>query len=313
VSERTAAVIMAAGKSTRMKSAIPKAAHLMCGKPVTRHIIDACREAEVSDIIVVVGYEAEMVKSALGDDVNYALQAQQLGTGHACMQAMPLIGPEVSRVLVLPGDCPLLTASTITELLSVHTEGGFSAALLTAILDDAGNYGRIVRDSSGNVSGIVEAKDATVEQLAICEMNPAVYCFARVDLEENLGRISAKNAQGEYYLTDVIGLLVDSGRSVGAVAVEDPLEALGINNRVELAEAASIMRSRILRDLMLSGVTIVDPATTHIDAGVCIGPDTTIHPFTIIERGSVIGSGCEIGPYAHLRGVTVADGGKAEG
>jgi bifunctional UDP-N-acetylglucosamine pyrophosphorylase / glucosamine-1-phosphate N-acetyltransferase len=312
VSERTAAVIMAAGKSTRMKSAIPKAAHPICGKPVTRHIIDACREAGIEHVIVVVGYEAELVKAALGDDVSYALQEQQLGTGHACMQAMPLISPEVSRVLVLPGDCPLLTGSTVADLLRVHTEGGYSAALLTAILDDAGNYGRIVRDSRGNVCGIVEAKDATVEQLAICEMNPAVYCFARADLEENLGRISSNNAQGEYYLTDVIGLLVDSGRSVGALAVDDPLEALGINNRVELAEAASIMRSRILRDLMLSGVTIVDPATTHIDAGVRVGADTVIQPFTIIERGSVIGSGCEIGPFAHLRGVTVVDGGKAQ-
>ena len=309
MSERTAAVIMAAGKSTRMKSAIPKAAHLICGKPVTRHIIDACREAGVEDVIVVVGYEAEMVKSALGDDVCYALQAQQLGTGHACVQAIPYLAQDVSRVLVLPGDSPLLTPATIKRLLQFHAEQNCAAAMLTAVLDDPGNYGRIVRDAYGRVCEIVEAKDATPEQIAIREINPSVYCFARADLEENLGRISSNNSQGEYYLTDVIGFLVSSGRGVGALPVEDPLETLGINNRVELADAGSIMRSRILRELMLGGVTIVDPATTHIDAGVSIGADTIVHPFTLVELGSVIGSRCEIGPFAHLRGVTIPDGG----
>lgn len=303
--EKLAAVIMAAGKSTRMKSALPKAAHAICGKPMTSHVIDACMEAGIASVVVVVGHEAEKVRAALGDDVSYAYQTEQLGTGHACMQAMPEIAEDVTNVVVLPGDAPLITAEAIRELMEAHISEGNAATLLTAELEDAAAYGRVVRDSSGAVLRVCEAKDADEATLAIREINTSIYCFARELLAENLALLRTDNAQGEYYLTDVIGLLNESGKRVGAVIARNAADTLGINNRVELAEAAAIMRKRILERLMLSGVTIVDPATTYIDCDVEIGHDTIINPCTIIERGSTIGANREIGPFVRLRGKEV--------
>ena len=296
-------MIMAAGKSTRMKSALPKAAHMICGKPMTRWIVDACIEADVRDVAVVVGYEAGKVRQALGDDIAYADQTEQLGTGHACLRAMPHIPDGVGNVLVLPGDTPLITADALGSLIETHRAERNAATLLTAVLEDASHYGRVVRDATGAVARVVEAKDADAETLAVREINTSIYCFDRAELAAGLSRLSNDNAQGEYYLTDVIEMLAASGRRVGAVIADDPADTLGINNRIELAQAASIMRKRILDRLMLSGVTIVDPATTYIDADVEIGPDAVIHPCTLIERGSRIGAGCEVGPFAHLRGV----------
>jgi len=302
-----AAVIMAAGKSTRMKSALPKAAHTVCGKPMTRWIVDACIEAGVRDVVVVVGYQAQKVKEVLGDDISYAEQTEQLGTGHACIQAMRHIPKEVDTVLVFPGDTPLISADALGSLIEAHTAQRNSATLLTAVLDDATHYGRVVRDSRGAVMKVVEAKDADAQTLAIREINTSIYCFDRAELADNLSRLSNDNAQGEYYLTDVVEVLAGSGKRVGAVIATDLADTLGINNRIELAQAASIMRNRILERLMLSGVTIVDPATTYIDADVEIGPDAVIHPCTVIERGSRIGAGCEVGPFVRLSGVTIAD------
>jgi bifunctional UDP-N-acetylglucosamine pyrophosphorylase/glucosamine-1-phosphate N-acetyltransferase len=310
VGKRFAAVVMAAGKSTRMKSALPKAAHPICGKPMTRCVVDACREAGVETVIIVVGHEAGKVKSALGDDLTYVLQSEQLGTGHACREAMPRVPDDVASVLVLPGDTPLITAKALRSLIDAHTQQRNAATLLTAVLEDASHYGRVVRDPSGAVLRVVEAKDADPGALAIREINTSIYCFARSELADGISRLSNDNAQGEYYLTDVVEMLASSGRRVGAVVAENPADTLGINNRIELAEAAAIMRKRILDRLMLSGVTIVDPATTYIDVGVEIGPDTVIHPCTVIERGSRIGTNCEVGPFARLSGVTIADGTK---
>lgn len=300
---------MAAGKSTRMKSALPKAAHAICGKPMTRHVIDACIEAGVRDVVVVVGHEAEKVKSALGEDVAYAYQAEQLGTGHACQQALPHIPNEVMDVLVLPGDTPLITAASLRGLVDAHETEGNAATLLTAMLDDASHYGRVVRNEAGAVVKVVEAKDADTETLAVREINTSIYCFGKALLAEKLGLIRSDNAQGELYLTDVIELLNRSGERVGAVIADNWRDTLGINNRVELAEAAAIMRGRILDSLMLSGVTIVDPATTYIDCDVEIGKDTVIHPCTIIERGSRIGGNTEVGPFVSLKGVEMAANG----
>ncbi len=308
MSRRFAAVIMAAGKSTRMKSALPKAAHLICGKPMTRHVVDACLEAGIADVVVVVGHEAEKVKSALGSDVVYAYQTEQRGTGHACMQAVPHLAGEVSDVVVLPGDTPPITAAVLSRLVTEHSSEGNAATLLTAVLDDASHYGRVIRDAAGAVLRVVEAKDADPATLDIMEINTSIYCFRKDALARTLALLKTDNAQGEYYLTDVIGLFNASGERVGAVIADNSADTLGINNRVELATAAAIKRQRILTALMLSGVTIVDPATTYIDCDVEIGRDCVVHPCTIIERGSRIGENCEVGPFARLKSVKMADG-----
>ncbi len=310
MSRRFAAVIMAAGKSTRMKSALPKGVRVICGKAMTRHVVDACLGAGIADIVVVVGYEAEKVKAAVGPDVSYAMQTEQFGTGHACLQAMPAISDDVTDVVVLPGDAPLITSQALADLIETHAGRGNAATLLTAMFDDGGSYGRVVRGAGGAVAAVVEAKDADEKTLAIREVNASMYCFGKKDLAQNLARLRDDNAQGEYYLTDVIKMLADAGRPVGAVISPEAGDIMGINNRIELAQAAAGMRKRILDELMLAGVTIVDPATTYIDCDVIIGRDTIIHPCTVIERGSRIGANCEVGPFAWLRGVTLADGKK---
>lgn len=310
MSRQFAAVIMAAGKSTRMKSALPKGAHAICGKSMTRHVVDACMGAGIGNIVVVVGYEAEKMKAAVGPDVTYAMQAEQLGTGDACLRALPSISADVTDVVVLPGDAPLITSQALVGLIETHAAKGNAATLLTAILDDGGSYGRVIRDDSGAVTEIIEAKDAYENVLAIQEINASIYCFDKAALIERLGMLRTDNAQGEYYLTDVIKMLADAGRLVGAVAARDATDVKGINNRIELAQGSARMRSRILNELMLTGVTIVDPATTYIDSGVVIGADTVIYPCTVIERGSRIGANCEVGPFARMRGVTLADGTK---
>lgn len=293
-----ATVILAAGKSTRMKSALPKAVHPLCGKPVTRHIVDACHAVGIEQVVVVVGYEAEKVKAAIGDDVLYAVQSEQLGTGHATMQAMHLI--DKPHMLLLPGDAPLITPAALERLMEYHKSSNSAAALLTALLDQPANYGRIVRDSRGSVERIVEARDASPEILAINEVATSIYCFDVTFLNEALSGLSTDNAQSEYYLTDTIEILRSKGRGVGAVIAADSRDTLGINTRIELADAAAIMRRRILDKLMLEGVTVIDPATTYIDSGVKIGRDSVIHPCTVIEGRTVIGEGSVVGPFARL-------------
>ncbi len=295
------AVIMAAGKSTRMKSALPKTVHSICGKPMARHVVDACRQAGIDDVVVVIGHEADKVRESLGKDVSYALQEEQLGTGHACMQAMSEVDSSITDVVVMPGDAPLLTGDVLKSLVDTHTDEANGITMLTAMLNDAGAYGRIVRSADGRVTGIVESKDASVDQLAIREINTSIYCFDRGLLERDLSRIKTENAQGEYYLTDVIGLASASGDRIGASVVCDFRDVLGINNRVELAEAARIMRERILQRLMLDGVTIVDPHTTYVDSGVEVGADSVIYPCTVIEGKTVIAGGKRVGPFAHLK------------
>lgn len=298
-----AAIILAAGKSKRMKSAIPKAAHPICGKPVARHIVDACFVSGVKRIVMVVGHEAEAVKSAVGGDIDYALQSEQFGTGHAAMQALSLV--DTPNVLVLPGDAPLLTPTALTELMANHAKTKAAVTLLTAVFDDPHDFGRILRAPDGSVERIIESLDASPDVLAIKEVNTSVYCFDTALLRESLAELRTDNAQGEYYLTDTIEILRRKGRSVRAIIADDPRDTLGINTRIELAEAAGIMRRRILDKLMLDGVTIVDPNTTYVDVGVEIGRDTVIHPCTIIEGNSKIGEGCVIGPFAHLKDTVI--------
>jgi bifunctional UDP-N-acetylglucosamine pyrophosphorylase/glucosamine-1-phosphate N-acetyltransferase len=299
------AIVLAAGKGTRMKSRLPKAAHLVCGKPLARYAVDTAREAGAERVVVVVGHEAEAVRAALGDDVEYVLQAEQRGTGHAVMQAEAALR-EAGTVLVLNGDLTLLSVEELQSLVERHRTTGAAATILTAELEDPASYGRVLRRSDGSVERLVERRDATPAEAAIREINVGVYAFQGPALRDTLCRLRPDNDQGEYYLTDVIGLLVADGRRVEAV-VGDPDSALGINDRVDQAAAAAILRGRILRRLMLAGVTIIDPATTYVDAGVVVGEDTVIHPMTTLQGRTTIGAECQIGPSARIIDSTLAD------
>jgi len=307
-----AAIVLAAGKSTRMRSKLPKALHPVCGKPILAHILDALAEAGVTRRIVVVGHEGEAVRKTLdaryGDGVlEYVEQVEQRGTGHAALMAQPLLAAHQGTSLIVPGDAPLLTAGVLRDLLQTHVTRKAGATLLTAVLSDAGAYGRVLRDPNGDVSGIVEARDASPEQREVREINTSVYAFASAGLFRALRDLKPNNAQGELYLTDAIRLLKEAGSSIAAVVAPDPDIVLGVNTRVELAEVAETLRRRLLCDLMLAGVSIVDPATTYVDAGVRIGQDTTLLPGTHLLGETIIGEECVIGPNAVLTDVTVGD------
>lgn len=301
------AIILAAGKGTRMKSQLPKVLHKVSGQSMVQHVLNAVEGAGVTNPIVVIGHGAELVRDMLGDRVSFVLQAEQLGTGHAVMQTKEQLGERAGDVIILCGDTPLITQETIAQLLDDHASAQGSATVLTAVLDDPTGYGRIVRSSVGLVEGIVEHKDATDQQRKIQEVNTGVYCFKIGDLFSALEQITPANAQGEYYLTDVLGILNQQGKKVGATVLSDPDELMGINDRAQLAVAESIMRRKINHRVMMSGVTIIDPESTFIDAEAEIGPDTIIHPFTFIQGNTTIGSNCSIGPGSRLVNVTVAD------
>jgi len=302
-----AAVILAAGKSTRMRSRLPKALHPLCGLPLTRHVVEACRAAGITRRVVVVGHEADTVREGLGDDLEYALQAEPRGTGDAAQAAEPLLAGFTGTVLVLAGDVPLLRPETLGRLIQRHRETGAAATLLTAFLDDATGYGRIIRNPDGSVARIVEQKDATPEERALREWNPSIYCFEAPLLFAALRDIRPDNAQREHYLTDVIAILAGQGCRIEAVPTEDTREALGVNTRVELAEAGRILRQRILTDLMLSGVTITDPSATYVDVGVIVGPDTVIEPQTFLLAGTSVGEGCTLGPFTRIVNSRIGD------
>lgn len=310
-----ACIVLAAGKSTRMRSKTPKTLHPVCGLPLIAHILDALENASVHRRVVVVGHQADVVRNTLdarysgGDGtLEYALQAEQKGTGHAVQQAEPLLSTHNGTVLVVPGDAPLLTSDALRALIATHLATGAGATLLTAVLPtDAGAYGRVLRDADGSVLSIVEAKDATPEQLALREINTSVYAFQGTSLFRALRDLRPNNVQGELYLTDVIALLREAGQKIGAVIAPDPDMVLGVNTRVELAEVNEKMRRRLLRDLMLGGVTVVDPATTYMDAGVTVGQDSVIHPHTILRGDTCIGEDCIIGPYAHIESARIGN------
>lgn len=295
-----AAVILAAGKSTRMRSRLPKPLHPLCGLPLTAHVVRACRAAGVARCVVVVGHEAETVQKGLGDGLEYALQPEQRGSGDAAQAAEPLLRGFTGTVLVLAGDVPLLRPSTLALLLEHHRATRAAATLLTAFLDDATGYGRIVRNPDGSVARIVEHRDATPEERAIREWNPSLYCFDAPALFAALRDIRPDNAQGEYYLTDIIGILAGQDRRIEAVPMDDAREALGVNTRVEMADAARLLRRRLLADLMLSGVTVTDPDATYVDVDVTVGQDTILEPQTFLLRGASVGEGCVIGPYTRI-------------
>jgi bifunctional UDP-N-acetylglucosamine pyrophosphorylase/glucosamine-1-phosphate N-acetyltransferase len=305
---KTAAVILAAGKGTRMYSEKPKVLHSVAGKPLVQHVLDEARTAGVHQLVLVIGHGGEEVKNTLGEELTYAWQKEQLGTGHAVMQAMGSLEPDVERVVVLSGDVPLLRGDTIQQFLEHYAKSNAKAAVLTAYVDKPDGYGRIIRDSEEHVVKIVEHGDASPKELAIKEINSGTYCFDKKLLAKCLTELKPDNVQGEYYLTDVIHAIRGQGMPVIAVPVEDNREIMGINNRIQLAEAEAVFRDRVNKKLMLAGVTIVDPNTTYIDAQVEVGQDTVIYPFTILRGKTQIGKDCMVGPNVDITDTTVGSG-----
>ena len=301
-------VILAAGMGTRMKSKMPKVLHKVCGKPLSKWVIDASKAAGADKVCAVVGHKAETVKEVLGDVCEFALQAEQKGTGHAVMQAIDVIKNSKGEVVILNGDTPLITAETINKAIEYHKNNGNQATVITAILDDATGYGRIVRDNDGSVLKIVEQKDASEEEKKINEVNSGMYVFDAQSLVYALDKITPNNAQGEYYLTDTLEILLSAGKKIGGYAISDNDEIRGINDRVQLNEAEKIMQKRINEYHMRNGVTMRNPESVYIEDGVEIGNDTEICQNVTIKSGTKIGSDCVIGSGSMLNRAVIHDG-----
>lgn len=301
-------VILAAGMGTRMKSKMPKVLHKVCGKPLSKWVIDASKAAGADKVCAVVGHKAETVKEVLGDVCEFALQAEQKGTGHAVMQAIDVIKNSKGEVVILNGDTPLITAETINKAIEYHKNNGNQATVITAILDDATGYGRIVRDNDGSVLKIVEQKDASEEEKKINEVNSGMYVFDAQSLVYALDKITPNNAQGEYYLTDTLEILLSAGKKIGGYEISDNDEIRGINDRVQLNEAEKIMQKRINEYHMRNGVTMRNPESVYIEDGVEIGNDTEICQNVTIKSGTKIGSDCVIGSGSMLDRAVIHDG-----
>ena len=301
-------VILAAGMGTRMKSKMPKVLHKVCGKPLSKWVIDASKAAGADKVCAVVGHKAETVKEVLGDVCEFALQAEQKGTGHAVMQAIDVIKNSKGEVVILNGDTPLITAETINKAIEYHKNNGNQATVITAILDDATGYGRIVRDNDGSVLKIVEQKDASEEEKKINEVNSGMYVFFFYSHGYALDMITPNNAQGEYFLTDTLEILLSAGKKIGGYAISDNDEIRGINDRVQLNEAENIMQKRINEYHMRNGVTMRNPESVYIEDGVEIGNDTEICQNVTIKSGTKIGSDCVIGSGSMLDRAVIHDG-----
>ncbi len=305
---KIAAVVLAAGKGTRMKSERPKVLHELAGRPMLHYPVDGALALGCRPVVLVTGHGADEVRASLRDrQVSFALQEQQLGTGHALLSARRSLEDFCGDLLLLCGDVPLLRRETLQQLLDLHRAEQAAATVLTAQLDNPRGYGRILRDGD-EVLGIVEEKDATEQQRGIREVNTGIYIFTAPRVFDILAGLGRDNAQGEYYLTDVLAALRRAGQRVQALVLEDADEAMGINSRVQLAEAAAILRRRINERWMLDGVTLVDPAATYIDDAVKIGPDTVIHPGVSLWGESRIGRNCIIEPGVTVTGCEVGDG-----
>lgn len=302
------AVVLAAGAGTRMKSDKPKVLHEICGKPMVTHVTSQAAEAGAENIIVVVGHGGDRVREAIDDGkLKFALQSEQLGTGHAVMQAVGSV-PDEGGVFVLCGDTPLITSETLRSFAEFHEGSSHAVTVLTALFDDPTGYGRIIRAEDGSLLRIVEQKDASEAERAVKEVNAGMYCFDAAFLKENITKLSADNAQQEYYITDLIGMAVESGAGAGAFTVADADEIMGVNNRVQLAAAAGVMRRRIARKHMLGGVTVIDPDSVYIEADVVIGNDTEIWPGVQLKGSTVIGSGCVIGSETIIENSEIGSG-----
>ncbi len=294
-----------------MRSDLPKVMHAVAGRTLLGHVLAAVTAIGTGRTVVVVGHGRAQVVASLGDsDVVPVVQDRQAGTGHAtrvALGALEDLGPD-EPVIVLPGDTPLLTASTLAELVRTHAETGAVATLLTAVVDDATGYGRVVRDAAGRVVEVVEHRDADAATAAIREINASVYVFAVGPLREALAKVTTDNAQGEEYLTDVVGMLAAAGSAVAAYVAGDAAEVSGVNDRVQLAAAGRILRDRVVTEAMLAGTTVVDPSTTWVDVGVTLEPDTTLWPNTHLRGCTHIGRGAVVGPDCTLTDTVVGEG-----
>ncbi len=296
-----------------MKSQRPKPLHRLCGKPMLAYVLESLETSSVDEVAIVVGHKADVVTKKIGEQplrvpIHFAYQDVQRGTGDAAqigLSGLPEEIDEDSDVIVLPGDAPLLRAETIRELIDQHRDNGVAATVLTAELDDPTGYGRVVRGRSGNVVGIVEQKDGSPEELAIREVNTSIYVFKRSLLTPALRRLTPDNAQGEYYLTDVVKVLAEAGHAVDSLVCSSPEEASGVNDRLQLAYAEREMRRRTNDSLMRSGVSMLDPDTTYVETTVRVGLDVTLFPGVILQGRTVIGDGSEIGQNTRLVDCTV--------
>lgn len=295
-----ASVILAAGKGTRMKSELPKVLHPLMGKPLVAYVIDACKEANAEKNIVVIGHQAELVKKQLGSGPEYVEQMQQLGTGHALMIAAENLKKFKGDLLVLAGDTPFLTGEILKKLIKRHQKTDAAASLLTAYIDPPLAYGRIIRDDKGQIRKIVEARDATPEELAVIEINTSHYCFKAEKVLPLLSQLTTANDQGEYYLTDIIHLLVGKKERIESILAKDPNVVIGINNRKHLGEAHQLLRNALVDEWSEKGVTFTDPDSVMIGPDVKIGQDTTIMPFTSLLGHTKIDRNCVIGPQVKL-------------
>jgi bifunctional UDP-N-acetylglucosamine pyrophosphorylase/glucosamine-1-phosphate N-acetyltransferase len=295
------AIILAAGKSTRLKSRRPKALHEVCGRPMLQWVLDACYDAGVERVLVVVGHGKDEIVARFGGDrrIHWVEQTEQLGTGHAArMCEAELRKAHGGDAFILAGDGPLIRGEVLSTLRQAHKDERAAASMATAVLDDPTGYGRIVRDAAGEFVAIVEHADATPEQREIREVFPSYYCLRVEDLLHGLSKLTNDNAKGEYYLTDVYAILRQAGRRVIAVQAVTPEDVLSVNTRQQLADVDACMQDRIQRQLRDAGVTIVSGASTYLEAGVTVGPDTVIHPFSFVGRDTAIGADCTIGPFA---------------
>lgn len=309
------AIVLAAGEGTRMRSTRPKPLHLLCGRAMVLYAIDALAGADVQRAVIVVGHGAERVTKKLLDaapavPLDFVEQEVQRGTGDAVGVALTAFSPDElddadADLVVVPGDAPLLRPETLRTLVDEHRRTDAACTMLTAVLDDPTGYGRVIRGRDGRVERIVEQRDATDEELAICEANTSIYCFRASVLGPALRRLTPDNSQGEYYLTDVIAVLADAGYRVSAVSADDPADTAGVNDRLQLAAAEAELRRRTNEQWMRRGVTMVDPSRTYVDATVVLGPDVTLFPGTILQGSCVIGDGAEIGPDTRLVDCTV--------
>ena len=301
----TSAIILAAGSGTRMKSAKPKVAHELLGKPLVRWVVDAAREAGVGTVISVLGHGIDVVRPLVEHDTQVVVQQQRNGTADAVNSAREACEGMTGSLLVLSGDCPLIRPETIAGLARAREEADAAVAVLTMEAENPFGYGRIIRDAQGQVECIVEQKDCTPEQAAVTECNSGFYCFDAQYLFDALNRVSNENAQGEFYLTDVIGIARADGRSVVALCAEDPEECLGINTRLQLSVAAKVMQRRMNTAFMLAGVTMLDPETVWIGPGVTIEQDVELLPQTMLMGKTSVASGSVIGPNTRLTDTVV--------
>ncbi|HEV2370723.1 MAG TPA: NTP transferase domain-containing protein [Streptosporangiaceae bacterium] len=311
VSRPAAVVVLAAGEGTRMKSATPKVLHMICGRPLLDHVLTAAREVGPAELIVVVGHGRDQVTSYLSEhapEVRVVVQDRQGGTGHAVRSVIESVGLGQGTVVVTYGDTPLLRGQTLVSLVAAHEGDQVAATALTAVMADPTGLGRIIRDGDGRFAEVVEEADATPEQRAITEVNSGIYAFEAALLADAVKRVGTANAKGEEYLTDVLGILRADGYRVATVVVPDVMESQGVNDRVQLARARTAMNTRLLEGWMRAGVTVTDPQSTSIDAGVVLAPDVVIAPATQLEGTTVVEPGASVGPGCLLRDTTVGRG-----